>query len=472
MTSRRSRSPKRSRGAASDDEDLRRRARKIFQAACAAVDPKTAVLTGLKLEDNVLVLQGQHIELSKFTNILVLGAGKASIGMAEAVQEILGDKISTGIVITKYGQAQGHNLKDRFSVFEASHPTPDEAGVVATSRLLEAADKADAKTLVLCCISGGSSSLLVAPAEGISLDEMKEATRLLLGCGCPVEEKNAVLKHLSKVKGGQLTAHCQPAKVVTMILSDVVGDPLEDIGSGPTVPDVSTYVDCLRILGMHGILDTFPASCRDRIVRGSAGLLKDTPRQGDKDVSGAMNVVVAGNKTAVDAACEEGKALGFNTMALTTFAEGEAGEIVKVFTGIAKEEVKFNRPVPVPACIVVGGESTVSLPRCPGKGGRNQLMALSAAIQIQGMNGVAILCGGTDGGDGPANDSAGAVVIGTDIEDSERYGLDAKASLAKCDSYTFFESFEVEKFGRTNVMHMRDGPTGTNVADLMIILVR
>eukprot|EP00403_Amphidinium_massartii_P027196 CAMPEP_0178393624 /NCGR_PEP_ID=MMETSP0689_2-20121128/12283_1 /TAXON_ID=160604 /ORGANISM="Amphidinium massartii, Strain CS-259" /LENGTH=471 /DNA_ID=CAMNT_0020014221 /DNA_START=30 /DNA_END=1441 /DNA_ORIENTATION=+ len=471
MASRRSRSPKRTRGKVSDDEDLRRVARKIFKSACAAVDPKTAVLNSLTLEGSVLKMQGTSLDVAQYTNILVLGAGKACMGMAEAVQQVLGDRITKGIVITKYGHAKGHTLSSKFQVFEASHPTPDEAGVTATSRLLEAADEADDKTLVLCCISGGSSSLLVAPADGISLEEMKQATKLLLGCGCPVEEKNAVLKHLSRVKGGQLTAHCQPARVWTMILSDVVGDPLEDIGSGPTVPDVSTYIDCLRILGAHGVLDSFPVSCRERIIRGSAGLLKDTPRQGDKDFTGCLTTVVAGNKTAVDAALAEAQAQGFSSLALTTFAEGEATEIVKVFTGIAKEEVKFNRPVPTPACIVIGGESTVSLPKSPGKGGRNQLMALAAALQIQGMNGVAILCGGTDGGDGPNNDSAGAVVTGSDIEEGEKLNLDAKRYLDNCDSYNFFESFEIEKFGRTNVMHLRDGPTGTNVADIVIILV-
>jgi len=455
-----------------DDEDLRLAARRIFSAGCRAVDPKIAMLNALKLEGDILTVAGDQVDISKYDEVFVLGAGKASIGMAEGVQEILGDKITKGIIVTKYGHAVRHVLCDKFEVFEASHPTPDESGVEATRRLLELAERANDRSLVLCCISGGSSSLLVAPAEGILLENMTEATRQLLGCGCPIEEKNAVLKHLSRVKGGQLLATAQPAKVVTMVLSDVVGDPLGAIGSGPTVPDSSTYVDCLKTLGAFHIFDTFPKPCLERLVRGAAGLVTESPKPTAPIFTDAITTVVAGNKTAVDAAVSEAKLMGFNTLALSTFMEGEASEIAKVFSAIAKEEVKYNRPVPLPACVVVGGETTVTLPPKPGVGGRNQLLALSAAVQIRGLQGVALLAGGTDGGDGPKNDSAGAVVIGSDAADAETAGLDPNEYLELCDAYSFFRRYEDAKYGRHNILHLRDGPTGTNVADLTILLIR
>eukprot|EP00927_Polykrikos_kofoidii_P038049 TRINITY_DN3230_c0_g1_i1.p1 TRINITY_DN3230_c0_g1~~TRINITY_DN3230_c0_g1_i1.p1 ORF type:complete len:523 (-),score=104.67 TRINITY_DN3230_c0_g1_i1:93-1547(-) len=457
-----------------DNEELRQQARKIFQAGCRAVDPKTAVKRSavLNKETNVLAVNGQSFALADYDEVFVLGVGKASVGMCEGLEEVLQQRLTRGVVVTKYGHATGHKLSQRFEVFEASHPTPDEAGVAASGRLLELAESANAKTLVFCLVSGGSSSLLVAPADGITLADFKEATKQLLECGCPVEQKNAVLKHMSRVKGGQLLAAAQPARVVTMILSDVVGDPLDAIGSGPTVPDTSTYTDCLRIVGSSGIFPTFPKACLDRLVRGTAGLIKESPKENDAIFKNAVATVVAANKTAVDAALDEAKALGFNTMALSTFLEGEAKEVAKLFSAIAKEEVAFNRPLPLPACIICGGETTVTLPEKPGVGGRNQLLALAAALEIDGLKGVTILSGGTDGGDGPKNDSAGAVVTGGDAAEAAALGLDMPSALRDCDAYTCFKRFEELKYGRTNVLHLRDGPTGTNVADVMILLVR
>lgn len=453
------------------DEDLRAQARKIFKKACEAVDPKTAILNAVKFDGKVLKIFDNEIQMDKFKEVIVVGAGKASVGMAEGMEEILKDRLSKGAIVTKYGHSEGHKLK-KIDVYEASHPTPDENGVRGTRKVLELADAAGQESLVLVCISGGSSALLVAPAEGISLTDMKTATKQLLGCGCAIEEKNGVLKHLSNVKGGRLLEHCAPAKVVSLILSDVVGDPLDAIGSGPTVADPFTYADCLMVLGRNKIFDTFPASCRDRIVRGAAGLIAEDLKGSEPVFNDALAVVVAGNSTAVDAAIAEGKAQGFNTLALSTFMEGEATEVAKMLTAIAKEEKKFNRPVKLPACIVIGGETTVTLPPKAGVGGRNQLMALAAAQIIGGMDGVAILCGGTDGGDGPNNDSAGAVVVGSDAPEAALNGMDIKDMISKCDSYNFFNQFEHLKYKSHNIMHLRDGPTGTNVADVSVLLVR
>eukprot|EP00929_Paragymnodinium_shiwhaense_P038563 TRINITY_DN2035_c0_g5_i1.p1 TRINITY_DN2035_c0_g5~~TRINITY_DN2035_c0_g5_i1.p1 ORF type:complete len:812 (-),score=213.34 TRINITY_DN2035_c0_g5_i1:143-2578(-) len=454
------------------EEHLRACARTIFKAACTAVDPVNAVVNAMKLQGDTLSLGGKSYDLKKFDEVVCLGCGKASVGMAEGVQAVLGSRIARGVIVTKYEHSAGHKLGSQFEVHEANHPTPDDAGVAATIRLLGAAEAATAKSLVLCCVSGGSSALLAAPPEGITLAEKKEATKQLLGCGCPIELKNGVLKHLSRVKGGRLLAACQPATVVSLIMSDVVGDPLDAIGSGPTVPDFSTFAECMQTLRDYKILDTFPEKCLRHLEKGARGEIPETPKEGDAMFKNALVTVVAGNATAANAAIVEAKAQGFNTMLFSTELEGEASEVAKTLVAIAKEELKRKRPVDLPACIVAGGESTVTLPPNPGIGGRNQLMALSACKLIDGLKEVAVLCGGTDGGDGPANDSAGAVVVGSDAKAAKAAGLEIMPFLEGCNAYRFFEKLEDAKYGKHNVLHLRDGPTGTNVADIMVVLVR
>jgi len=403
---------------------------------------------------------------------LVFGTGKACMGMVHALSELLGDRLTTGVAITKYDHSEGFDLGDRIQVYEANHPTPDDAGVTATLRMLKKAKAAGPETLVIVCMTGGSSALLVAPAEGISLGEKQAATKLLLGCGCSIDEKNGVLKHLSQVKGGQLLNACLPARVLSLIVSDVVGDPLDVIGSGPTVPDPSTFNDCVGTLRKYGIYDSFPSACISHLEAGAAGQLPDTLKPFDPAFEKAITCIVASNKMAVDACVAEAASMGFNTMALSSFIEGEATEVAKIYSGIAKELVAYESPVALPACVVGGGETTVTLPPNPGTGGRNQAMALSAAIEISGMQNVAILAGGTDGGDGPGNDSAGAVVTGSDVASGTAVQLDAQAHLQACDAYTYFNKLETEALlGNGNTLHLRDGPTGTNVADLTILLV-
>eukprot|EP00929_Paragymnodinium_shiwhaense_P053320 TRINITY_DN26681_c0_g1_i1.p1 TRINITY_DN26681_c0_g1~~TRINITY_DN26681_c0_g1_i1.p1 ORF type:complete len:483 (-),score=108.16 TRINITY_DN26681_c0_g1_i1:18-1466(-) len=458
--------------AAKGEEQLRQCARKIFKAGCTAVDPVNAVVNAMKLNGDLLTLGERTLDLKNYDEVVCLCCGKASTGMAEGVEAVLEARLTKGVVVTKYDHAKGHKLSGKFEIFEANHPTPDDAGVKATLRLLEVARAATAKTLVLCCVSGGSSALLAAPAEGITLAEKKEATKQLLGCGCPIELKNGVLKHLSRVKGGQLLAACQPATVASLIMSDVVGDPLDVIGSGPTVPDTATFAECMKTLRDFKILETFPASCRKHLERGAAGEIAETPKRDNDMFKKSIMEVVASNATAANAAMAEAEAQGFHTMLLSTELEGEAVEVAKTFVAIAKEEVKRRRPLPLPACVVAGGESTVTLPPHPGKGGRNQLMALSACKLIEGLSEVAVLCGGTDGGDGPANDSAGAVVVGSDAKAARDAGLDLNVHLEGCNAYCFFEELEKAKYKSHNVLHLRDGPTGTNVADLMVLLVR
>mmetsp|Transcript_42643 Transcript_42643/g.123930 ORF Transcript_42643/g.123930 Transcript_42643/m.123930 type:complete len:570 (+) Transcript_42643:61-1770(+) len=457
-----------------EEERARRDARRIFTAACRAVEPKAAVNKAVALKGSQLHIAGQVVNLAEYPDVVVLAAGKASVGMAEALQEILGPRLKKGVVVTKDGHSVGHRLGQNFEVLESSHPTPDERSVAAAARLMDAAAAAGPRTLVLCCLSGGFSALVCAPAEGISLADKLEATRQLLACGCPIGDKNVVLKHLSRIKGGHLMELVQPAALVAMVLSDVIGDPLDTICSGPTVPDPSTFHDALRILEKYGIMDSFPQSCLSHLRRGSCGEVRETPKACDRGSMGsvALTAVVAGNVTAVEAAVAEAERLGYNTMILSTSMEGEASEVGKVMSAIAKEEARFQRPIALPACIVAGGETTVTLPPSPGVGGRSQALALSACLCIRDLPGVALLAGGTDGGDGPDNDAAGAVVTGSDAAVAEQAGLDAGASMRRCDSYGFFQQLELAKYGRTNVLHLRDGPTGTNVADLVVLIVR
>lgn len=453
------------------DDTLRDLARQIFKAGCAAVDPNAAIKNVLKFHANALEIDGETIHLDSIDEIIVLGAGKASFAMVQALQDVLGDRISRGVVVTKYGHTESHGLGKQLELLEASHPTPDENGVNATRRLLDVAASAGDRSLVLCCISGGSSALLCAPPQGITLSDKQKATRQLLACGCAVQEKNAVLKHLSLVKGGQLLRACYPARVVSMILSDVVGDPLDVIGSGPTVPDTTDFESCVKVLETYGIRDTFPKSCLEYLIQGRDGKFPETPKPGENFFQRTTTKVVAGNATAVEAATKKAESLGLRTLILSTFLEGEACEVAKFWSALAREELRHERPVGLPACIIGGGETTVTLPNSPGIGGRNQAMALSAALRLQGLEGVAFLAGATDGGDGPNHDSAGAVVCGSDIAHAVDFQLDAQAYLQACDSYTFFRKYEKAKFGRNNVMHLRDGSTGTNVADLAVLVI-
>ncbi len=417
--------------------NLRRQALRIFQAALEAADPYQAVL--------------RHFEMprGKFRNTFVIGAGKASAQMARAVEKQVEKKPGARITGGEINVKDGHSARLRRIRFnECGHPIPDARGVAGARRIAQIASAAGEDDLVICLISGGASALLSLPASGITLAEKQKATRLLLRSGASIHEINCVRKHISAIKGGQLARLVYPATLITLILSDVIGDDLDVIGSGPTVPDRSTLADARSICAKYGITVHLDNAA-------------ETPKPGDRIFAKVTNVLVGSNALAVEAAEKEARRLGFHAMVLSSSVQGEAREVARVHAAIARDIRSYGRPLRAPACIISGGETTVTI-RGEGLGGRNQEFALAAAMDIAGLRDTIILSAGTDGTDGPT-DAAGAIADGTTVERAEALGLSAAAFLRNNDSYRFFEA--------TGDL-IKTGPTGTNVADIQLILIR
>jgi hydroxypyruvate reductase len=436
---------------------LRKQALTIFRAAIRAADPVEAVLRSFRLRGSSLEAGGHGYKLNRFERVFVIGAGKASAAMAQAVERVLGRQISGGLINVKYG----HTAKlKRIELNECGHPDPDEAGVRGAARIAAIARQAGERDLVICVISGGASALLPAPAAPVTLAEKQAITRLLLNCGAVIGEINAVRKHISSIKGGQLARLAFPATVISLLLSDVIGDSLDVIGSGPTVADASTFADAQAVLRKYGIDRKAPAAVCERIERGVAGEIPETPKPDDPALRRTQNLVVGSNILAVAAAAAKARELGLRTMVLSTFIEGETRDVARMHAAIARQAKVYGQPLRGPACIITGGETTVTI-RGDGKGGRNQEFALAAAIDLDGLDDVLILSGGTDGSDGPT-DAAGALADGRTCRRAARLGMSAKDYLANNDSYHFFEPL-----GDL----LMTGPTNTNVMDVRLILI-
>ncbi|MCL4466430.1 MAG: glycerate kinase [Chloroflexi bacterium] len=442
-------------GEENDPTGHRRLAMSVLAEALRAVDPAEAVRRCLRLQGETLFVGAETYNLRRFRGIYVIGGGKASVAMAMAVEEILGDRIIAGLVNTKYGYTAP---TARVAINEAGHPLPDENGLRGGRRMLELVEAAGEDSLVFCLISGGGSALLVSPAEGLTLADKQGLTNLLLRCGATINEINTLRKHLSRMKGGNLARLAYPATLVSLILSDVVGNPLDVIASGPTVPDTSTFADAYNVLERYGILDQVPPAVLRHLRQGLAGEIPDTPKPGDPVFAKGQNLLVASNEIASEAAVAKAKELGFNTLFLTSFVEGEAREVAKFEAALAREVARSGRPLARPACIVAGGETTVTV-RGQGKGGRNQELCLAAAMKISGIENVAIISLATDGSDGPT-DAAGAVADGETLARAAGKGLDPWHYLANNDSYTLFA-----QIGDLLVT----GPTNTNVNDLVFV---
>ena len=436
---------------------LRQDARMIFDAGLRAVDPAELVKRHVWRRSGGLEIAGRRYDLSKYSNLYVVGAGKASARMVSAVEETAGESLRAGIVIVKHGHAVPLS---KIKVVEAGHPVPDEAGTSATKEIVAMLSQAGQDDLILCLLSGGGSALLSCAAENLGLQDKQVTTRFLLECGAKIQEINAIRKHISKVKGGRLAQLAYPATIVSLILSDVVGDPLDSIASGPTAPDETSFSDCLRIIECYGLTARIPLAVRDLLERGMKGNVAETPKPGDRIFEKVQNVIVGNNGTALTAAKQRAEELGYNTLLLSNLVEGETSEAALFHTAIAQEILSTGNPVPRPACVISGGETTVTI-RGDGKGGRNQEFALAAAMEIQGMEGVVILSGGTDGTDGPT-DAAGGIVDGTTIQRGKSQGLDASYYLHRNDSYHFLRSIDDL---------LVTGPTLTNVMDLRVLLV-
>ena len=437
---------------------LRRDALDILRRAVEAVDPRGAVLRRLELRGNHLRSDDFELDLNGFSRVFVVGGGKAGGAMAEAVEGLLGDRIAGGVVNVLKGTEERYRLR-RIELKGASHPIPDEDGVRGTGRMLSLAEEAGESDLVIVLISGGGSALMTYPAEGITLQEVRGLTEMLLRSGAKINELNAVRKHLSAVKGGRLAGMTHPATVVSLILSDVVGDPVDTIASGPTAPDRSTFEDAVEVLRRHGLWDDAPDSVRRRLKAGVRGQINETPKPGDGVFEGVFNVVIGSNLTAARAAVDRASAIGYNALLLSTRIEGEARHVGTLYAGIAREIATSGHPVPRPAAVIAGGETTVAV-RGSGQGGRNQEIALSAAMRMEGLDGV-IAALATDGIDGPT-EAAGAIADGLTMERARAKDLEPRGFLENNDSNGFFSRLGDE---------ILTGPTGTNVNDLAVILV-
>jgi hydroxypyruvate reductase len=440
-----------------NETQLRKHATSIFQAALKAADPVEAVLRHLKVKDQILWAGKTRYRLNSFRHIFVIGAGKAGASMGKAVERVLGGRITAGLINVKYGHTA--RLR-RIELNECGHPVPDERGVAGAERIAEIARQAEEGDLVICLISGGGSALMPLPAAPVTLAEKQATTKLLLACGANIHEINGVRKHISEIKGGQLARLAAPATVISLMLSDVIGDDLDVIGSGPTNPDTSTFGNAKAILERYGIYGQAPEHVRERIEQGLRGEVAETPKPGDPVFRRTQNLVVGSNVQAAQAAAKRARELGYRTLFLSTFVEGETREIARMHAAVAKEMTATGLPLKPPACVITGGETTVTL-RGSGLGGRNQEFALAAAMDIEGLKNVVVLSGGTDGTDGPT-DAAGGLVDGRTMERARRQDLNARQFLDGNDSYHFLEKTEDL---------LVTGPTNTNVMDIRLVLV-
>jgi hydroxypyruvate reductase len=419
---------------------LRRDARAIFHAAVDAANPFAAVETALRRHN-----------WNRYDRIFAVGAGKAGGTMARAAERVLGSRIAAGCVAVKDNDA----TKCRHILIRpCGHPVPDRRGVAAARTIAGLCAEAGPRDLVLCMLSGGASALLPAPAPGITLTEKKATTKLLLESGATIHQINAVRKHLSALKGGRLTKISAPAHVLTLALSDVIGDRPDVIGSGPTAPDSSTFADALAVLDRFHLGAKVPASVRRTLEQGA----EETPKPGDPVFNNAEYQIIGSNNQSLEAAAKKARALGYRTLILAGAIEGETRDVARMHAAIARRIREHNQPLRPPACVISGGETTVTIGG-KGKGGRNQEFALAAAIDIAGLKNTLILSAGTDGTDGPT-DAAGAFAYGDTCRRAEP--RDPTQSLAQNDSYPFFKSL-----GDLLIT----GSTGTNVMDLHLILV-
>lgn len=456
----------------------------VLAAAIRAVDPQQAVHASVRVTGDTLYIGSHSYKLDAVGRILVVGGGKAGTPMAAAIYEILGDRIAGGVVNVKHGHRTAAGgwqvhfgrggepaapvaLADTgpIAIVEAGHPVPDAAGLAGAEQIAALLTGLTERDLVIVLISGGGSALLPLPAPGITLADYQALTGSLLRCGADITEINTVRKHCSRLQGGQLARLAAPAQVATLILSDVVGTPLDAIASGPTVPDHSTFADAWAVLDRYGLLEHVSEGVRTRLARGLAGEIADTPKAGDPLFARVNNVVIGDNALAGRAAVAEAQRHGFGSMLLTTFVQGEAREIGRAVAGLAQGIACGQSDYEAPACLVLGGETTVTV-RGQGKGGRNQELALAAAIALEGHPlppdvRVAVVSLGTDGTDGPT-DAAGGIATADTVARGRSLGLDARAALANNDSYHFLGAL-----GDLIIT----GPTQTNVNDLIGVFV-
>ncbi|HUF37952.1 MAG TPA: DUF4147 domain-containing protein [Anaerolineales bacterium] len=452
----------------------------ILAAALRAADPAAAVARHLRRDGDRLVCASKVYDLAGIERVFVVGFGKAGAGMAAAVESLVADRIAGGLVIVKEGYLGGAPAGGRIEFAEAGHPLPDVRGLQATRRLIEIVAGAGEGDLLICLISGGGSALLTAPAEGLGLPDLQAVSDLLLAGGTSIQEFNAVRRQLSAVKGGRLARLAAPARVLSLILSDVVGDDLIAIASGPTAPDPGSFAEAVAVLKDYGLWERVPEAVRRHLEAGVRGERPGPAGPGDSVFTCVRNVLIGSNRMAADAAVKAARELGFDARLLTTGLIGEARDAGERLAGLLRRAAEppwtsgrrhasgglgadGRRPADGkrPVCLVAGGETVVALGADGrnGRGGRNQELALAAVKPLAGLPDALLLTLATDGGDGPT-DAAGAAVTGESLRRAAAQDLDPRRFLERHDSYSFFEAL-----GDL----VRIGPTGTNVNDLAFL---
>jgi len=443
-------------------DEMKQIAKRIFLKAIKAVDPSRRLKDLIRIEKDRLSIRMEEdsekvFDLNTFKRIFLIGTGKASTSMAQAIEEIFGDRIAKGLIMTKYG----HLLPlKKTEIIEAGHPIPDQKGIEGSKKIQSLLKESTLEDLVLFLLSGGGSALLPLPVDGITLEEKQKVTQLLLDCGADIKEINTIRKHISQIKGGWLAKWAYPSTVLSFILSDVVGDQLDVIGSGPTVPDTSTFEEAWEILDKFNLTKRIPPSVQHHLSLGREGNEEETPKPGDATFEKVYHILIGSNIIALRGAEREASSLGFNTLILSSSIVGETREAARFHASIAKEILSSRNPISRPACIISGGETTVTI-KGNGLGGRNQEFSLAGALEISGIEKVVLLSGGTDGTDGPT-DASGAIADHTTVTRARSMGLDPKAHLENNDAHPFFK-----KLGDLLIT----GPTHTNVMDVRIILV-
>jgi glycerate-2-kinase len=431
-------------------------AEQIFLAGVESVLPHRLISKEMSLKDNCLKIGYLSFSLETIENIYVIGAGKASAMMGAEVEKILGDRITEGQIVVKYG----HSCKLNYiNVSEAGHPIPDANGFRATGEILKIAESANCNDLVICLLSGGGSSLLPDIPEGCLPEDMIKVNDLLINSGASISEINAVRKHLSVVKGGQLSRVVFPATLVNLILSDVPGDSLDVIASGPTVPDPTTFLQALTVLATFGLTRAVPRGILALLKEGVAGMKPETPKPGDPVFDKTFNILIGSNRMALESAKTKALEFNINAVIIDDQLQGDTSTVAEYLVETAtrfKSDMNEVKPV----CLLFGGETTVKMTG-KGAGGRNQHLALLSAILLQNNNGITILSAGTDGNDGPT-DAAGAVVDSDTVSEAISRNIDPEKYLSEFDSYHFFK-----KAGG----HIVTGPTMTNVMDIIVVLI-
>ncbi|MHA1409212.1 MAG: glycerate kinase type-2 family protein, partial [Candidatus Odinarchaeia archaeon] len=423
-----------------------------------AVDPRNIINRKITRKGAKINFSGETVDLDEVKNLYVIGAGKASGFLAVALEEILGENISKGVVAVLEGTASQFKTS-HIEIIEGGHPLPNQKSVAAAKKILEIAENAEKDDLVLFLISGGGSALITYPPEGITLKEMKELNRRLIASGADIKEINTIRKHLSRIAGGILWSKAYPARGISLIISDVVGDDISSISSGPTSPDASTFNDALNILRKYKLEDKLPYSIIKRIKNGVKGIIKETPKPGDKIFNKIKNIIIGKNIDALNAIYSKAVDKGYNTIILSSMVEGEARSLGIFLSSIAKEIKKSNNPLKKPALILCGGETTVNLTK-EGVGGRNQDVALSALTKMQSWRDTVLCCSSTDGIDG-SSQAAGAIVDESTIIKADKLKLNPQEYLDEFNSNIFFKKVKDE---------IITGPTGTNVNDINLLL--